>query len=402
MKVPPKKPRFFKPILPGFKNGLKIPTGFLKYLKGHEHIKRAVLKSDGKKWLVKLNGRQLEDGWKKFVEELNLQLGDLLIFRHEGDMEFEVSIFDSSHLDREYGAEEKEHTPEETSKKREFKEKPKPNIMSSHKALPDIEAAKDILLDRPHLFSTVKSHWISKFVMHVPKLFARESGLINRRCRIMIRDEQRSWEFKLYYSASGTFIGGGWREFCAANSLKEGDRIMFEIFSKGETPILKFYDLRGEASLQPKGKKTNLDTERVSTQGRGIKTLDVNAPKLQVPASTSADANPYFISTIKSYSMTISSLYFPLAFAKSTGLMNGRREMILIDEEHRSWSMCLGQMANKQFGIRRGWTKFRKANGFQVGDTYMFELIHNGQIPIAFFHCSKNAGDVLEPKENFH
>ncbi|XP_059315655.1 B3 domain-containing protein REM6-like [Lycium ferocissimum] len=120
MKVPPRKPRFFKPILPGFKNGLKIPTGFLKYLKGHSHIKRAVLRSDGKKWLVKLNGYRLEDGWKKFVEELNLQLGDLLIFRHEGDMEFEVSIFDSSHLDREYGAEEA-RTPGETSKKREFK-----------------------------------------------------------------------------------------------------------------------------------------------------------------------------------------------------------------------------------------------------------------------------------------
>ncbi|MCD9646726.1 hypothetical protein HAX54_036880 [Datura stramonium] len=523
MKAPPKKPHFFKPILPGFKDGLKIPTGFLKYLKGHGCIEHAILRRAGKKWLVKVKGWRLEDGWKKFAEELNLQLGELLIFRHEGDMEFEVSIFDSSQREREYGAEEKAHTPEETWKKFEFKdamEKPKPNIMSLHKAFPDLEAAKDMLSDRPHLISTVKPHWISKSLMHVPKLFARESGLSKRKCMIMIRDEQRSWAFRLHYSAGKTLIGGGWRKFCAANFLTEGDPIMFEIFSKGEKPILKFYDLRGDASLQPEGKKTNLDTKRVSIQekpnasnkssikasshakasaqkpfghsifvctirpycltygflyipkhfayangliankkcgliikdemqrswnlrisscktqvyigdgcrkfiadnclkegdrimfevvtdgetpiwkfhvvtdaktpmrkfqGCRIKTSDMTAPKLQVPASTSTDANPHFISTIKSYSITISALYLPMAFAKSTGLMNGRCEMILIDGKHRSWSMWLGPIG-KHFGIKRGWRKFIKANGFRVGDTYKFELINNGKIPIAYVH----------------
>ncbi|CAN4077179.1 unnamed protein product [Withania somnifera] len=100
MEIPPKKPHFFKPILPGFKNGLKIPTGFLKYLKGHGRIEHVVLKRSGKKWLVKVNGQRLEDGWQKFAEEHDLQLGDFLIFRHEGDMDFDVYIFDSTHCDR--------------------------------------------------------------------------------------------------------------------------------------------------------------------------------------------------------------------------------------------------------------------------------------------------------------
>ncbi|KAM3266541.1 putative B3 domain-containing protein REM15 [Capsicum annuum] len=442
MKIPPKKPHFFKPILPGFKEKLKIPKGFLKYLKGHSHIERAILKRTGKKWLVKLNGRRLEDGWEKFAGELSLQLGDLVIFRHEGDMEFEVSIFDSSECEREDGAEENNRTPEETSNKFEFKDatgKPKPKITSQCKAFSDLEAAKDMLLGRPHFISTVKPYWMSMSMIHVPKLFARESELSGRKCGIMIRDEERSWPFRLFYRGRHTFIGGEWRKFCAVNLLKEGDRILFEIFSNGEKPVLKIYDLRGDASLRPEGKKIYLDTEIVSTQGklnasikssikaashakaaahksdghsnfvctikpysltygflmerhlygnsllllmnsseevsghlkavagRRVKTPDVAALKLQVPASTSADANPHFISIIKSYSITNSALYLPTAFAKSTGLMSGGCEIILIDEKHRSWSMWLGRM-DCHFGIRRGWDKFLKANGLQVGD----------------------------------
>lgn len=45
---------------------------------------------------------KLEEGWGEFAEEHDLQLGDCLVFRHEGDMEFEVSIFGSSKCEREY------------------------------------------------------------------------------------------------------------------------------------------------------------------------------------------------------------------------------------------------------------------------------------------------------------
>ncbi|CAN4075783.1 unnamed protein product [Withania somnifera] len=91
MKVSPKKPHFFKPILPNFQHGIKIPDAFSKYLKGcnQEH---AILRMAGEK-------------------EHDLQLGDLLIFRYEGKMEFEVSVFSSNHFEREYeGEEEINHT----------------------------------------------------------------------------------------------------------------------------------------------------------------------------------------------------------------------------------------------------------------------------------------------------
>ncbi|PHT33785.1 hypothetical protein CQW23_25585 [Capsicum baccatum] len=127
MNIPPKKPHFFKPVQPGFKHGIKIPVGFLKYLKGEEHIEHAILKRNGKRWLIKLNDKRFEKGWGEFAEENDVQLGDMLVFRYEGNMEFEVCIFDSTHCDREYAEYLQEERGggfcllEEISKKFKFK-----------------------------------------------------------------------------------------------------------------------------------------------------------------------------------------------------------------------------------------------------------------------------------------
>ncbi|XP_019254333.1 PREDICTED: B3 domain-containing protein REM5-like isoform X2 [Nicotiana attenuata] len=423
MKIPPKKPHFFKPIMPGFKNGLKIPLGFLKYLKDHDHIEHAILRRGSKKWLVKVNGRRLEEGWEKFAEEHDLQLGDMLVFGHEGDMEFEVSVFHSNQCDREYEEEQKVHNVEETSKKFEFKEKPNPNIMSSLKVFPNVEATKDVPLGRPHLITTVKPSCISKCLMHVPKLFACENGLSNRKCTIVIRDEQRSWEFRLYSCGGSTFIGGEWRKFCAANFLKEGDHIMFEIFSKGEKPILKFCDLRGEASLQPEGKKTNLDSERVSTQDlRGNASLQPEgkkanlhtkrvsseekpSPSIKLPNKASADAkaaahHPFghskFVCTIRPYCLTYGFLNVPKHFACANGLKPNKKCILIIrDERQGSWTLRLS-VCKTQVYIGDGLRKFIADNCLKEGDRIMFEVVTSGETPIWKFQVVTSGKDSNE------
>ncbi|KAJ8561123.1 hypothetical protein K7X08_027313 [Anisodus acutangulus] len=368
MKIPPKKPHFFKPIQPGFEHGLKVPIGFLKYLKGHEHIEHAVLRRGGKKWLVKLNGQLFEEGWEKFAKDHDLQLADMLVFRHEGNMEFEVSIFDSSHCDREYAEylqeEGRVNNVEENSKKLEFKDKPNPNIMSTRKAFPKEESASHSSFSQSHFKCAVRLYFLSKGYLRLPKKFAMENGLVNKNCGLIIRDErQRSWNLRLVTHNSIVHVVGGWGEFHVANDLKEGDYMMFEVVANGEKPIWKFHviDLR-------------------------IKTSDVTTRISQIPGSTSADANPHFISTIKPYTITKSILYLPMDFVKSNGLMD-RSEMILVDEKQRSWLAQLGRM-QRHFGITSGWRQFEKANCVQVGDAYKFELTNNGTIPIVHFHCN--------------
>ncbi|KAM3252103.1 hypothetical protein P3L10_006173 [Capsicum annuum] len=118
----------------------------------------------------------------------------------------------------------------------------------------------------------------------------------------------------------------------------------------------------------------------------------MTTPISQIPASTSADANPHFISTIKHYTFTKAILCLPKGFAKSNGLMD-KHEMILVEEKQRLWTVWLGKMDPRRFGIKSGWPQFRKANGVQVGDTYMFELTDNGTIPIMHVHSIKDMYD---------
>ncbi|XP_055819896.1 B3 domain-containing protein REM10-like isoform X2 [Solanum dulcamara] len=646
MKIPPKKPHFLKPILPGFKNGLKIPVGFLKYLKGYKHFKEAVLKRDGKEWRVKLNNHRFEEGnWGKFAEEFDLQLGNILVFRHEGNMEFEVSILDSTHCDREYPVylqedaeeeeedeyeveegdgeeeyeaeeeeEEEEYEAEEeaarhdkpckkshfectitqyclfknflflplqfalanglTNKKcrlilrderqrswklklcnsnnrrarayigdgwrkfvaencfkegdrirfevitngktpiwkfqfvtdgetpvrklqekmspnrdlsnktsshaeaatnkpcvqsrfectirqyslsagylkcglivrderqrswnlklssgssrarayiggglheiiaenclkegdrimfevvtngetpiwkfqvvtdgetplKKFHEKPSQGIKLSNKTSSHAEAATNKPFDQSHFECTIKEYYISRGVLYVPRQFALANGLIDKKYDLIIRDErQRSWYLKLCYWETEVYIGDGWRKFIADNCLEEGDRIMFEVVTSGETPIWKFQVVsKAETPLQ----------KFQDIMNKSSNTSPLNA---QVSTSTSGDDDhPYFISTIKPYCISKSEFYFPLDFAKSNGLMDRKCEMILKDETDRCWSVWIGRVGNN-FGITRGWIKFRAENGFQLGDAYKFELIKNGEIPIAQFHGKYSA-----------
>ncbi|KAH0643663.1 hypothetical protein KY289_034637 [Solanum tuberosum] len=367
---------------------LKIPVAFSKHLKGcnQEH---AILRKAGKKWQVKVNGRLLEEGWAKFAKEHDLQLGDCLIFRHEGNLEFEVSIFGSNHFEREYkqtreGGEEINHTCKKIISQAKTTEKPKLNI-KSHEIVPKVEAAENMPLGRPHFIYTVTPYCLTRDHVQLPVSFAREHSLTNRKCTITIRDEQRSWTFTLYSSGAHTYIKGKWSEFCIANCLKKGDQIMLEIVENGMNPVLRFYDLRANASLQLEGKKPNLDAEKVSSRRK----------EANVPASTSANANSQFVSIIQPYAIIRALFYLPLAFARPNGLMR-RCKMILKDEKQRSWSVQLGEVGPR-FAITKGWRQFREANAVQVGDTYKFELIDNGTTPIAYFHRTRENAS-FQPK----
>ncbi|KAK6781586.1 hypothetical protein RDI58_019382 [Solanum bulbocastanum] len=217
MKISPKNPHFFKPILPGFKQGIKIPKGFLKYLKKYDQYEHAILKRADKKWRVKVNGRQLEDGWEKFTEKHDLHLRDILVFRHEGNMEFEVSIFDlNQQCEREY--------------KYEYESKVKPNHYnkSSRKA--------------SHFVCIARPYCLSRDALFIPKEFASQNGLFNTKERdLVVRDErQRSWNVKLRSYDKAVYLIDGWNKIRDANCLKEGDCITFEVVMNGKKPIWKF------------------------------------------------------------------------------------------------------------------------------------------------------------------
>ncbi|XP_059305834.1 B3 domain-containing protein REM10-like isoform X2 [Lycium ferocissimum] len=351
MKVPPKKPHFFKPILPGFKNGLKIPIGFFKYLKGHDQYKHAILRRAGKKWLVKVNGQRLEDGnWKEFVEQHDLQLGDILVFKHEGDMEFEVSIFHSSHCEREYA----EHLQEEKDEDKEA-------------------VTLDKSFGQSHCECIIRQYSLLRGYMCLPQQFIKMNGLTNKKCGLIVRNEgQRSWNLKLSSNNTRAHIGDGWRKFIAENCLKEGDRIVFEIVRNGETPIWKFQVITdGELPVRKFQEKPSPSIELSNKTSSHVEVATHDEPFVL----------SHFECTIRPYCLSRGFLFVPQQFAIANGLTNKKCVLIVRDEGQRSWNLKLSSNNTRAY-IGDGWRKFIAENCLKEGDCIMFEIVTNGKTPI--------------------
>ncbi|KAG2313900.1 hypothetical protein Bca52824_017022 [Brassica carinata] len=101
----PQEPHFLKPLLPGFHSGVTIPLEFFsKHIQGSEKNKPWKLRSDASDqvWEVIREGRTLTKGWKEFATAHDLRIGDIVIFKHEGDLVFHVTPFGPSSCEIQY------------------------------------------------------------------------------------------------------------------------------------------------------------------------------------------------------------------------------------------------------------------------------------------------------------
>lgn len=81
-----------------------IPVAFSKHVQGRNGDKTAKLRSDASDttWEVEIDGRRLAGGWKEFVTAHDLRVGDVLVFRHEGELVFHVTALGFSYCEVEY------------------------------------------------------------------------------------------------------------------------------------------------------------------------------------------------------------------------------------------------------------------------------------------------------------
>ncbi|CAK9150345.1 unnamed protein product [Ilex paraguariensis] len=409
MRIPPKKPHFFRPILPGFLRGLLIPKSFFKYLAG-QNCEHALLRRGCKKWAVNINGHRFGDGWRKFAENEDLHVGDFIVFRHEGHMVFDVMVFKPSACERECppcDVREVESMQErESPKAKSVKRFDRSNKILKKK--PDSKHSKvrpsSSTLDHPYFMSTVKPYNIKEYRLNIPMGFARSNGLNKRRCEMILRDKKRrSWSVNLIYKASQVYIGRGWREFCITNGLKEGDSFGFELVENGKKPIWNFH---GKFSLQGflvliivmNALKTLFPLAHLPQlilYGSAEKDEPFMTDFKPKTTSTMKDL-PYFVSTLKPYSIKNYTLNLPMKFARSNGLANSHCEMILRDEKHRSWPVEL-EHKDTHVSIRSGWRKFSIANGLKEGDAFKFEIVEYGKKPIANFHLLEESAQKDKP-----
>ncbi|XP_065849811.1 putative B3 domain-containing protein REM15 [Euphorbia lathyris] len=416
------KPHFFKPLLPGFEDDFLIPGAFSKYFT-EQNCDKAMLGSrqGGKLWPVKINGRRLEDGWKQFVEDHGLQIGDFLVFRHEGDLVFFVLVFDRTTCEREYPSFIAASTEEE--EKIEIEEQNVPEDSSSEKKSEENEKVKTSLeakasssvLEYPYSVIQLTPKNIKKSRLNIPRKFARKSGLYGRCCSMILKDEEGNcWPANLLYKRSSgkTYIAGGWPSFCVARKLKTGDLLIVELTRNGKIPVLKIRTLQEHPEVKQEIMSENNTEADSSSPGHLHATteaynLEKSQPKipeevvknsgcwkklekkkkletrLEEKASSTVFEHPRCVIELIRDSFKCGRVYIPRGFAKQHGLYGRCCSMILKDGEGNCWPAKLFYKSSTgKTYVGGAWKSFRLAHKLKIGDSLLVELTRNGKIPV--------------------
>ncbi|KFK29767.1 hypothetical protein AALP_AA7G176300 [Arabis alpina] len=340
----PTNPHFFQPLLPGFNSQLNIPVAFFtKHVKGRYQHKTVKLRSDASDltWEVNIeDGRRLTGGWEEFVEAHDLRVGDVVVFRHEGDLVFHVTALGPSYCEIEYTAQNiddvsDEHKDNIASEKRLMKKRVKKNPRSDG----------DSSFDHSCFVANVTVSNLREDKVYVPVSFVRSNGLSKTHGKIVLLDEMgRSWNVTLvHYKSGDTFLRNGWRRFCNANGINQG-RYMFKLVRNSGTPVFSL---------------------------------------CQAEYRHESDRHSCFVRFLTPSSIRNDTLYLPKEFLSSNGLKDECGEIVLKNEKGGRWNLVLRRIkSNNYMVISRGWTSFCEANGIKVRDPFMFKLVRTEGKPV--------------------
>ncbi|KAM7486195.1 hypothetical protein LguiA_002204 [Lonicera macranthoides] len=358
-----------------------------RYLKG-QRMEYGELRRGNRKWKVKIiNGRVMEEeGWSKFWEENEVEVGDFLVFRHEGDLVFEVLLFDPSallkpilfpppHVKQEIILDDhqspllakcvKQHKFHGSNKIPKWKQRACTKFGYEDKATSSRNTHSD---GHPYFTSTLTPYNI-KSALNIPMKFARPNGLAGRDCEMIMKDERgRSWPLRLKHDGSHVYISRGFRQFNVANGLKAGDSFIIQLLHNGYKPLMNFIRLNKIPKMKPARKlvfEEKASCSRNSNDG-------------------GEHGHPSFSSTLTASNININVMYIPMEFARTNGLTNRKCEMIMKDEKGRSWPMRLRHNGS-HVSVSKGFHQFHTANGLKEGDSFIIQLLQNGNKPLMNF-----------------
>ncbi|KAF3435672.1 hypothetical protein FNV43_RR22763 [Rhamnella rubrinervis] len=230
------------------------------------------------------SGIFIEDGWHQFLKDNSLGNNEFLLFTYEGNMCFNVQIFEVNGCERlnlpligthELSASTSTKTPrgrprkhpastvhlsptlkpcedgsgerlkccesdepkkfkaEEGNYKRVEPEEAHPvHFLSEDDLARNLKAAESFESKFPHFSSPVRRN-----TMYVSKSFSKEH-LCHKRCKYVLRNlEGKSWVVNISCSRWGCFFCGGWSRFVDDNKLEQDDVCIFELVDRLEMRV---------------------------------------------------------------------------------------------------------------------------------------------------------------------
>ncbi|CDY16180.1 BnaA09g29140D [Brassica napus] len=363
----PNNPHFFQPLLPGFHTHLNIPVAFfLKHVQeSNDHIKTAKLTTDAsaKTWLVKVDGVRLTDGWEDFAVGHDLRIGDITIFRHEGEMVFHVTAFGPSCCDIQYTSASSHNINDDSQDQTNNAVTGNSSGEKRKRVKKNPRTKEDSSSDHSQFVAHVSPSSLSSDRLYIPTGFARSNGLDNmsgKEIIVLLNEEGRSWNLNMTYNKVGmqTFVRPGWRRFCAENGMKKGHHYTFKLVRRSAPLVIRLSHAEHEPELAPE----------------------------------SSLHHSYFVGSVSSNSLIMDKLYLQRHFVTANGLEKGLIEITLKNEWGGSWILGLKhyESSNRTF-LGPGWKTFCQLNGIKAEDSFMFKLVETGDKPVLLL-CTSNRG----------
>ncbi|KAM1797653.1 hypothetical protein EV1_031486 [Malus domestica] len=252
---------FFKPLVDDdFSRHLCLPPLFMENFNGRPPCKCTLKGPSGESWTVGLEGRNdgkffFRKGWRHFVGDHLLEIGNFLVFEYDGNTNFDVKIYNPTGCEKEEAAAAKKTTGNQATIRNRKKS-------MLHKPADVKETSDGLIMFRSKYTCFERDVSKNPYRMTVPKELAVAVGLIKKERVRLIDPNGKSWKVKL--RLDDTKYGSGhlrmtegliacWR----ANNISPGDTVVFELVNKKRSEM-KIHFFRAEAG----GKRPCLVIER--------------------------------------------------------------------------------------------------------------------------------------------
>ncbi|XP_004290392.1 PREDICTED: B3 domain-containing protein Os01g0723500-like isoform X1 [Fragaria vesca subsp. vesca] len=276
-----KRPSFFKVIIPGYSTRyLRIPPPFLELISNDLSGEATLNSNTCSEWswnvgvTKTIRSVYFKDGWQEFLKDNSVEDGDFVVFEYEGNMNFNVQIFDNSGCERDCFpnigtpkissfAEKKRHpsTPRKSDiccskchlqlnsrkdssdniAKQRLPGRPRKSHIGCSKRHPCPSnfrkvSAESFKSNYPHVTLAIKKTYC---VYSFPTSFYKEhlSPGNYEVVFLKIAEGKKWYKVKLVRSIATAFMSKGWSKFARANQIKVGNVCAFEVVEENKLVV---------------------------------------------------------------------------------------------------------------------------------------------------------------------
>ncbi|KAK4268127.1 hypothetical protein QN277_024825 [Acacia crassicarpa] len=383
---------FFRVLVRDYTAKLQIPPLFVSRFSSLTPKTVVLFCSSERSWMVDIEEEEdkqlyFRRGWNTFVQDNDLEFGDFIVFKFDGNSTFKAKIYEKSYLRRK---------------------KTSMSVSSFFKIIINEEYTTKLRI--PLLFVSRYSSLVPKTVKFIRSYSSDRSWKVD----IVEEDDKR-----LYYK-------NGWSTFVEDNAVEIASFIVFK-FVGDSTFKVKIYgkcacekELENESCvnhdycIQHHNKKIpTLDhqvTKReidpidvryvtMETVDHGDSNQEIVAPQKEVESHVPIEKTDNGYESIEgpdldskknpSFKILLQQAYakkgvmcFPTEFFHKH--MKNKRQEVEMETVEGVWTVSLlpHMKRTRTFArLSKGWSEFAKANHFKTGETLVFELTRKGDCP---------------------